>query len=363
MSHPYKLQKDRAFWDKAVSRLHPLAITDIYERKFDLNGLRIATAGSCFAQHIGRYIKESRLEFIDVEPPPGIMPKALYKSYGYDLYSARYGNIYTARQLLQLLQRALGTFKPVENCWPACDGGEGVVDPFRPSIEPKPFISENELFRLRNIHLNNVKILFERCQVFIFTLGLTEAWVNKTDQAVYPIVPGTRAGGKFDPEKYEFRNFTFCEIISDLELFYRGLHEINPSCKLMLTVSPVSLAATATGDHVAVATMYSKSILRAVAGEMHQKYGDVDYFPSYEIIASPATRGIYLAPDRRSVEDVGVQAVMRYFFAAHCPEGIDDQTAPDREMVEGDGAVSPNDLSDEEKRQLGLICDDDFLVE
>ena len=42
---------------------------------------------------------------------------------------------------------------------------------------------------------------------------------------------------------------------------------MNPKARLVLTVSPVPLAATASGSHVLPATIYSKSVLRAAAQE------------------------------------------------------------------------------------------------
>lgn len=50
--------------------------------------------------------------------------------FGYDMYSARYGNIYSARQLLQMLQRADGSFPREEACW---ETNSRFYDPFRPS--------------------------------------------------------------------------------------------------------------------------------------------------------------------------------------------------------------------------------------
>ena len=63
------------------------------------------------------------------------------------------------------------------------------------------------------------------------------------------------------------------------------------------------------------ATSYSKSVLRALAGELALKYRYVDYFPSYEIITHPVFRGMFFAPNMRSVEAAGVDTVMGHFFA------------------------------------------------
>jgi len=76
------------------------------------------------------------------EPGPSWLSPATRASLGYGTFSARYGNIYTARQLLQLVERAYGRFTPDEPVWRRDDGGYG--DPFRPRVEPEGFASVAE---------------------------------------------------------------------------------------------------------------------------------------------------------------------------------------------------------------------------
>ena len=85
----------------------------------------------------------------------------------------------------------------------------------------------------------------------------------------------------------------------------------------LITVSPVPLTATASDQHVLVATMYSKSVLRAVAGQLYADHRDLDYFPSYEIIAAHPSRGFFFEGNLRSVSPAGVETVMRSFFSEH----------------------------------------------
>ena len=56
---------------------------------------------------------------------------------GYGAFPARFGNLYTARQLRQLIDRAYGMFRPQARAW-ALPGG-GVADPFRPRIQAGGF--------------------------------------------------------------------------------------------------------------------------------------------------------------------------------------------------------------------------------
>ena len=290
---------------------------DWYRRKFPISELRIATAGSCFAQHIGRELRESGYSYVDVEPAPSFLPEELRRDYGYNLFSARYGNIYTPRQLLQLLQRATGQIqhRPT-HVWKL---GDGVVDAFRPTLQPEPFGSVAELEESRDAHLAAVLNLFETADLFVFTLGLTEAWVSADDGAAFPICPGAKSGGKFDPALHRFANFGYAEVVEDMEAFLAGARRIKPGLKVLLTVSPVPLVATATQHHIVTATTYSKSVLRAAAGHLSAAHDFIDYFPSFEIISSTPMRSQFYDPDMRGVSPFGVAHVMKQFFKEHPP--------------------------------------------
>jgi len=277
LKHPYHQQPDKAFWKRTVGEYNPLDIISWYTKKFTISDLPIATAGSCFAQHIGKQLKRKGFNFVDVEPPPPILREDDYHDYGYGMYSARYGNIYNSRQLLQLLQRAVGQFVPNEKFWIKDDG---YIDPYRPTIEPNPYISLTELDNHRDYHLQCVRALFEKADVFIYTLGLTEAWVSIHDGAVFPVAPGVN-GGIYDSGQYRLLNLTYAAVINDMQAFFNLSKSINKKLRFILTVSPVPLMATATAQQVVVATMYSKSVLRAAAGFLASKHKFVDYFPSY----------------------------------------------------------------------------------
>jgi len=271
---------------------------------------RIATAGSCFAQHVTQRLSRAGLRVLDTEPAHPILSSATAQAFGYGLFSARYGVIYTARQLLQLLRRAYGRFKPADDVWPGPDGA--LFDPFRPTVQPNGFPTRKEYDLDRIRHFASVRKMFEDADVFVFTLGLTECWRSKVDGAVYPLCPGVRAGA-FDPDRHEFCNFGVEETVADLDAFLAEVRQVNPQLRMILTVSPVPLAATAEPRHVWTSTTASKAVLRVAAEEIARRPGVV-YFPAYEIVTSPAARGGYFDDDLRSVSPAGVDHVMRLFF-------------------------------------------------
>ncbi|KMK65152.1 GSCFA domain-containing protein [Puniceibacterium sp. IMCC21224] len=305
----------RSFWKLGVAETNPLVPADIYRKKWTIAPeWEIGTAGSCFAQHIARHMTKNGYDVVDVEPAPKGLAPDLRQSYGFSLYSGRYGNIYTTRQLLQLIEEVFSHAPPEPLIWQK-DGR--FYDALRPNIEPGGFASVDELVAARAYHLARLRLLFRRIDLFVFTLGLTEAWMHRASGRVTPLAPGVIAGQDV-AEDYAFVNFGFPEVLGDFQAAMAVLAQNrDKSLRTIVTVSPVPLTATATGQHVLPATNYSKAVLRAVAGHLSETQDSIDYFPSYEIVTNPAARGLFFAPNLRSVTEQGVATVMQTFFAAH----------------------------------------------
>lgn len=326
LKHPYVDLPLNAYWRSGVAETSPFKLEGIYKKKFDISkSARIATAGSCFAQHVGRALKQRGFNVLDFEPPPIGLPTNLHSDYGFSMYSARYGNIYTVAHLLQLAKEAFGEIQLEEGIWTKADR---FFDAFRPTVEKGGYRSSKEISLHRYQHLLRVKKLFLEADIFVVTLGLTEAWVHKNTETVYPTAPGTIAG-VYDPSVYQFRNFEYTDILSDFSKFqslvasYR--HGKKP-LKYIITVSPVPLTATASEHHILIASTYSKAVLRAVAGKLRDSCQDVDYFPSYEIITNVANRGGFYERNLRTVTTLGVKTVMQHFFLEHDAAAIKENS-------------------------------------
>ncbi|XAS65991.1 GSCFA domain-containing protein [Micrococcaceae bacterium Sec5.7] len=311
---PYRGNPAKTYWKSAVQGSQITEIENLYVKKFPISPKqRIATAGSCFAQHISRHLRRNGYSVLDVEPAPPHLDGASAAEYGYGIYSARFGNIYYTRQLMQLAREVLEQKTPGEIVW---ERGGRYFDALRPSIVPNGHDSPAAVLAHRAAHLKSVKKLFAMTDIFVFTMGLTEAWELIEDGTIFPTAPGTVAGS-FDPEKYQFKNFNYDEIVRDFLEFRILLRRINPNVKFMITVSPVPLAATATSNHVLTATTYSKSVLRAAAGEIERRCADVDYFPSYEIVTTNFLPNHAFDATGRGVLPQTVNQVMSYFFNQH----------------------------------------------
>ncbi|QHQ35666.1 GSCFA domain-containing protein [Algicella marina] len=337
MAHPYKTLPQRAYWRPAVGMPDPLEISELWQPKRNfLKGEKVSTFGSCFAQHFGQALQRHGYAWFDAEPAPKPLPAEDAKKFNYGVFSARTGNIYTAAMLSQWLDWALGQAEPPAEVWEH----EGrFFDPFRPAIEPGGFASREELLATRAHTITSFRRAIEETDHFVFTMGLTEGWINSEHEYSYAMCPGTLAG-EFDEARHRFVNWRYTEVARHMRQVLRRIAKVNSNIHVLLTVSPVPLTATASGSHVLPATTYSKSVLRAVAGDLAEDFDFVEYFPSYEIITAPVFGGRFFETNRRSVKPEGVEHVMKTFFAGLASafgEAQDEVTVPTVDEMEPEG--------------------------
>jgi hypothetical protein len=342
--HPYVDNAEHTFWDRAISEKAVGEIDPtlgISTFKLSLSD-SVMTMGSCFAQHVSQRLSNVGLNFLISENHP--IDTILNSDLGYGVFTARYGNIYTISQAVQLVKRCLGNFIEGE-IWTYKDK---YVDSFRPRAVPNGFISEEELNSDKAIHLAATLNALKTAKVLVFTLGLTEGWHNIKSGQIYTIAPGIN-GGEYNPDIHKPFNMSASECISGLQELIQLVRDINPNIKFILTVSPVPLAATHTDGHVLTATFSSKAKLRVAAEVVSKSHIDVDYFPSFEIIQGLAQSGNYFEGNLREVTPRGVDHVMRVYFEHYYGIGMGDKQNSDLR-------------SKQERSNSKILCDDDVLA-
>jgi hypothetical protein len=348
MSCPYHALPASSFWRHAVAERSLSDLDPHLAPRLRIGpDQRVGSAGSCFAQHISRALKARGYNYYITEPaPPHVTPEQ-EERFGFGTFSARYGNIYSTLQLLQLVQRAFGTFRPADQFW--TDQNGRVFDLLRPRVTPNGFVSLTEAEADLRQHLKAVRRLIESSDVFVFTLGLTECWVSRMDGTAYPTCPGCGSAGTYDDRAYAFWNLSAAETSRYLAEAIDLMLAANPQLQIILTVSPVPLVATMEPRHVLQATTYSKSVLRVAAEEMVRRYDNVHYFASYEVITATKTAGTYFASDARSVTAEGVARAMELFFSHFTGETGDVAAGPASQGAHPAGA--PDDAR--------TVCDED----
>ncbi len=355
--NPYADLPASHFWQASVAETSAPAVSPIVSGVHGTIGphTRVATAGSCFAQHISKTLVARGLDYYVAEAAPAGMSETEAGDKRYGTFSARYGNIYTARQLLQLMKMANGSFQPIESAWRARGGGW--IDPFRPNVGDL-FADAAGVAAARREHLGCVRTMLQSLDVLVFTLGLTEAWVNRLDGSVYPVAPGVVSEHESYAD-YRFQNFTHDEVRADLVEALGMLRKVNRRARVVLTVSPVPLIATHEREHVLSATTYSKSVLRSVAQELARAFRLVDYFPSFEIITGAFNRGAYFDDDLRSVKPAGVEHVMKVFataFVTGTAAVVQTHTADSLSAAETAG------LMQEIEEAADVVCDEQLIA-
>lgn len=203
----------------------------------------------------------------------------------YEAFGHGHGEVHSAREFRQLVERAARTFTPAEDRWPV-DGR--VVDPFRPGLRYAA-VTDQEFDVLQERHLNAVRTAFRRARSLVVSLSQSEIWESKADGAVFP---GWTAAAEryFDPEAHAVRSLTVEETVLDLLGAVKALRTINPELAIVLMVSPEPQLATTHPAHVHVAGTVGKAILR-IAMEAVAGSESAVYFPALEIAAltSPAS--------------------------------------------------------------------------
>jgi hypothetical protein len=347
---PYAHLPAHAFWRRAVGDCAVDEMDPVVDVPFTISRQdRIATAGSCFAQHISRALRAKG--FCHLVTEHATQSDSGSGEGSEEPFSARYGNIYTARQLLQLFERAYGLFVPADAVW--SDPSGSLVDPFRPRICPGGFATRDALDADREMHMAAVRRMFEQCDVFVFTLGLTETWISNSDGAVVPLPPGVE--GWSTGAGYSFHNLDVNEVTGDLDLFVDRLRTVNRNVRLIFTVSPVPLVATYEKRHVLVSNTYSKSVLRVAADSTTRRHAGSVYFPSYELVAGHQSGHRYFGSDLRSVTEEGVARVMAVFGRHFLSDGPSERAKGDWQNTSA--AFATTDLAALEE----IVCEEELL--
>ena len=126
--HPYRTLSDDAFWSRAVANhWNAGALT---------SGIASGTADSRRSYRLrGKLFCRKYCALYRVLSGTRMCVRRSVEEnddrFFYSRYSAAYGNVYTAKQFRQLIERSLGQFKPAEDRWITTDA---VIDPFRPGL-------------------------------------------------------------------------------------------------------------------------------------------------------------------------------------------------------------------------------------
>jgi hypothetical protein len=157
--------------------------------------------------------------------------------------------------------------------------------------------------------------------VVVLTLGLNEVWFDQKLQRHLNCAPSYYAT-KREADRFELHVTTVQENINELEKIRERLVQMNPSVRIIVTVSPVPMSDTFSGRDVFIANTFSKSTLRVAAQIFADCYDNTDYFPSFDMVTmSPRDRAYGF--DCLYVTDSVVRKIMQEFLRLYVGCSID----------------------------------------
>ncbi|MEA2720186.1 MAG: hypothetical protein QOJ39_2050 [Candidatus Eremiobacteraeota bacterium] len=149
--------------------------------------------------------------------------------------------------------------------------------------------------------------------VVILTLGFVEVWFDHLTELYLNVTPSWEMV-QAHPGRFTLHVSDYAENLARLE----AVHEIlvrygRPGVKTIVTVSPVPLQRTFSGEDAMAANGYSKSTLRAVAGDFVRGKPNAEYYPSFEIV-TVSDRSRAFKRDELHVDDAVVDMVTAHFL-------------------------------------------------
>jgi hypothetical protein len=254
---------------------------------------RIATIGSCFAAEIAGAM--ARLQMQGAMHPGGLF--------------------YTTKSIRQEMARIFSgdTSMAEEPLWKA---KAGYVQPFHAYNRSFP---SPEAAREWSDELDRrAQDLFRQADLYVITLGLIEAWLSPKTGLAYRGVPHPDV---FPELGARMHRLTVEEMIGDLVAIRDHIRK-HTTAPIIFTVSPVPLHLTFTQHDVRIANTESKSRIRAAVSEFIERYDDVHYFHSYEIVSTAERASDFMVEDGRHVHRHAVDYIVAEFLRMFAGEGV-----------------------------------------
>lgn len=264
--------------------------------------------GSCFARGIEKALLARKMEVLSAATE-----FSSFETINRDVTGLGFTNKYNTFSIYNELRWALD---PQAECprESIVDLGDGLF--CDPHITPMlPLAGAKETWRRRSL-IQMVNQRIAKCRVVIVTLGLVEVWRDKLTDTFINTTPIPDLFRR-QPDRYEFHITSFPENLENLEAIHALLAQFgHDDVQIVVTVSPVPLMATFSGEDVVLANTYSKSLLRTVAQHWAARNDNVHYFPSYEIVMN-SDRAETWEPDLRHVTPKVTNHIMELFLQTY----------------------------------------------
>ena len=277
-------------------------------------GTKVFTMGSCFAMEVRRALIEKGYD---------VYPK--YRDLNFDRATQIFDQLpqrdaiahYDTFCIRQEFEAAFGLFPDRAAGFHTVEGSQANQHLNAPTVYQDPYRKLNyaaDRPLLEDLAAKIDQMLYTgiaKSDVLVLTLGLTEVWRHNHTGRYFCRPPGSGFGG--GKGQATFRQSTFVENYENMRATLDLLFKHFPEKQVVLSVSPVPLERTFANTDIGTANLESKSILRAVAGQICREYAkNVMYLPSYEM--ATIMPGAVFQEDGRHVLPAFVDQVMSAFF-------------------------------------------------
>jgi hypothetical protein len=275
--------------------------------KFKINKQdKIFTIGSCFARNIENSLQRNGIPFAS----KGYTLSGDY----YEIKNAgdRRGvlNAYTPHSMWQLFQLADANF-PID---------KGLIEIsedlyFDPLTSGLSFLNKEITLKIRRELIEIYKKL-EQCNTVIITLGYIESWIDNLTNTFLNRTPYQKELRKISDRFSFFQADYTLSLLVIRQIVDFISQKTEGRAKIIITVSPVPLAATFTDKDIVIANQYSKSTLVCCAQTIADENDQVDYFPSYEMVMNSDRASAWLK-DGVHINEQLVDNVITQFVEAY----------------------------------------------
>jgi GSCFA family len=296
------LANEHSRWDNVAQRFTADLMSIVAVPKFELSvGDRFFCIGSCFVRNI-----ELELIYRDI---PVLSKRIICPREEFGHRPTGMVTKYTTASMLNELQWILQP-PPAEKVLIATRGGwvdfqlhTVIPVPIKRAIERRRYLTEDYFARLR------------QTDVLIITLGYVETWLDVSTGLYLNMAPSPVEVRRY-PGRFLLERTDVATNLKHLVQIREIVTALSPGCRIVITVSPVPMNATFSGEDVVVANMYSKATLRSAAQAFAEAFSDVEYFPSYELVML-SRREAAFKDDWIHVRDECVERVVDTFISSH----------------------------------------------
>jgi|GEM_PF-1552660 len=278
----------------------------------------VFTIGSCFARNIEKHLKN-----LGYDVPAALFTVPESEFFGEDTSSIL--NKYTPPAIFQEVEfnarhveagKESLSYEDVQGLFIEEDGRviDGQLHGYVPVEIERAVERRNEIYRL-------YRALFA-AKTVVITLGYIECWFDKKSNLFIQGLP--TASMRKDTGRYFFVQMGYEACFDYVSKAIDIIRRLNPGVNILLTTSPISLNKTFSSDDVITANMFSKSILRAVSGEITRQRDYVDYFPSFESVMLTRRHDIFDA-DLSHVRSDFVGKIMAAVVRAYADAPIQEE--------------------------------------